>query len=42
MRYVEYFRQEICSDGELCEAITTLLLLSFVGSVLVTCIGSLT
>ncbi len=41
MKYVEYFRQEIC-DGELCEAVMAILLLSFVSSVLITCIGSLT
>ena len=30
-----------CGDGELCDAVMTLLLLSFVCSVLYTCIGSL-
>ena len=41
MKYVEYFRQGICDSGELCEAVFTLLLMSFVASVLFTCIGSL-
>jgi len=41
VKYVEYFRQGICDSGELCEAVGTLLLLSFVASVMITCIGSL-
>ena len=41
MKYVEYFRQEIC-DGELCDAVMSILLLSFVCSIMLTCIGSLT
>ncbi len=41
MKYIEYFRQEIC-DGEFCDAVMTILLLSFAGSIIVTCIGSLT
>ena len=41
MKYVEYFRQEICDSGELYETVGTLLLLGFIASVIIICIGSL-
>jgi len=41
MKYVEYFRQEIC-DGELCDAMMSILLISFAASIMVTCVSSLT